>query len=108
MRAEMAHHPCLLGGPHMGTKSELATPHLPSRGSPIEGDKIRSGYSNPAFSGAQTWADWLLNPCLIYGTKSPPRTSEVRGGGTGGGGVRGGDIGGVRAGGGDTGGDVRP
>ena len=43
-------HPCLLGGPKEGGN---ATTPLHSRGSPTKRNKIRSGYLNPAFSGAQ-------------------------------------------------------
>ena len=65
-----------------GSKSEVATSPLPSRGpkrgqkcyvtpasrgSSAKGNKIRSGYITPAFSGAQNWADWLHNPCLLGG-----------------------------------------
>ena len=49
-RAEMLHHPCILGGPQRqarGTKSDVATSPLPSRG-PKRGLKC---YITPAFSG---------------------------------------------------------
>ena len=60
----------------------MATSPLPSRGStsgwncsvtpaflgvPGRGDKIRSGYITPAFSGVHTWAELLRNPCVLEG-----------------------------------------
>ena len=38
-----------------------------SQGSPNNGDGVRSGHITPAFSGAQDWAQWLNNPCLLGG-----------------------------------------
>ena len=32
-----------------------------------KGDKIRSGYITPAFSGAQKWAELLHKPCVLRG-----------------------------------------
>ena len=40
-------HPCILGNPQ------------------TKGDKIRSGYLTPAFSGAHKWAEMLRNPCIL-------------------------------------------
>ena len=80
--ADWLHHPCLLGGPQSkGTTSEVATSPLPSRGSPIEGDHIRSGYITPAFSGVPNrrgpHQKWLHHPCLLRGPQSKGTTSEV-------------------------------
>ena len=87
-------HPCILGDPqHRGTKSEVATSPLPSRGpkrgwkcnvtpafsgipnakrgeqnqkwSPTKGNKIRSGCLTPAFSGAQKRVEMLCHPCIL-------------------------------------------
>ena len=90
------HHPCLAGGPKVGriatsalcprvspdkgTKTEVATPTLPSQGPktgqncyltralsriPKKGDKIRNGYTTPAFSWYQKWAEVRRNPCVF-------------------------------------------
>ena len=53
-RAEMLHHPCILGDPQQrGTKSEVAASPLPSRG-PKRGRKC---YATPAFSGVPKQGD---------------------------------------------------
>ena len=52
-------HPCLLGGPKEGGN---ATSPLHSRGSPTKGNKIRSGFLMPAFSGAQKRAKCYITP----------------------------------------------
>ena len=36
-------------------------------GVPIKGDKIKGGYSTPAFLGAHEWAEVLRNPCVLGG-----------------------------------------
>ena len=46
-RAEMLHHPCILGDPQ------------------TNGDKIRIGCLNPAFWGAHKWAEMLRQPCFL-------------------------------------------
>ena len=46
-RAEMLHHPCVLGGPQ------------------TKGGKIRISSLNLAFLGAQKWADMLHHPCIL-------------------------------------------
>ena len=48
----MLRHPCILGDPQ------------------IKGDKIRSGYVTPAFSGAQKRADLLRHPCILGGPQT--------------------------------------
>ena len=93
-------HPCLLGGPKeggiatqplhsrgsptpsAGTKSEVATSHVPSRGpkrgrnnyvtpafsgvpNAKRGDRLRIGHLTRAFSGAQKRAELLHNPCIL-------------------------------------------
>ena len=73
------HHPCLPGGLKLGG---IATQPLRSRGSPIEGDKITSGYIIPTFPGAQNWAVLLRNPYVLggpqwNGTKSKVATSPL-------------------------------
>ena len=75
-----------------GTKSETATSPLPSQGPtigqncyatlafsgvPWRGDKIRSGYITPAFSGAHKWAEVLHNPCVLRGCQNRAAKSEV-------------------------------
>ena len=35
-----------------------------------QGDKIRSGYLTPAFSGAHKWAELLHNPCILGGPQT--------------------------------------
>ena len=83
----MLQHPCILGGPqHRGTKSEVATSPLRSRGSPIEGDGNKSG---PQKGGSATsilrsrgspnkgtklkvahkWAEVLRNPYVLGGPR---------------------------------------
>ena len=73
-RAEMLHHPCILGGPQglaRGTKSEVATSILPSKG-PKRGLKC---YITPAFSGVPNAKRgeqnqmWLAHLCLLGGPK---------------------------------------
>ena len=92
-RAEMLRHPCMLGGPRSqarGTKSEVATSPLLSRGSPTPsaGNKSRSGcltlpsrgpkkrrkcYVTLAFAGVPNTKrgeqnrKWLPHPCLLGG-----------------------------------------
>ena len=76
-RAEMLHHPCILGDPqHRGTKSEVAASPLPSRG-PKRGRKC---YVTPAFSGplqkgtetkvAHKRAEVLCHPCILGGPQT--------------------------------------
>ena len=76
--AELLRNHCVLRHPQKrGTKSQVATSLLPSRepksgrssdklvhsrGSLEKGVKITSGYINPAFSGAQDWAELIRNP----------------------------------------------
>ena len=87
---ELLRNPCILRGyPKLGagTKSEVAASSLPSRGptsgrncyatpafsrvpNAKRGDKIRSGYLTPAFSGAHKWAELLRNPCILKGPQS--------------------------------------
>ena len=55
-RAEWLYNPCFLG-------------------SPQQGDKIRTGYLTPAFSGAE----WLYNPCLL-GVSNVKPGNKIRGG----------------------------
>ena len=70
------------GSATRGTKSEVATSPLPSRGPkkgaellcnpcilgrPQQGHKIRSGYLTRVFSGAQKTAELLCNPCILGG-----------------------------------------
>ena len=103
-RAEMQCHPCILRDPQQrGTKSEVAASPLPSRGpkrgrkcyvtpafsgisnakcgeqnqkwSPTKENKIRSGRSTPAFSGAQKRAEMLRHPCIVGG----PQTGVQKG-----------------------------
>ena len=49
-RAEMLHHPCILGGPQ------------------TNGNKIRNGRLNPAFWGTHKWAEMLPQPCFLRDT----------------------------------------
>ena len=78
--------PTFSGSPTSGTKSEVATSPMPSRGPKRgrkcfvtrafsgvtnKGDKIRSGCLNPAFSGAQKRAEVLRNPCILGGLTLP-------------------------------------
>ena len=71
-----------LGSPTKGTKSELATSPLPSRGpkrgqncyaTPAfsgvrnKGDKIKTGYLTAAFLGAQKRVALLRKPCVLWG-----------------------------------------
>ena len=82
--AEWLHQPCLLAGPHMGTKLDLATylPGVPNRRRRnqkwlhhpclLRGPKKgRIGYITPAFSGVPNKRGqnqkWLHNPCLLGG-----------------------------------------
>ena len=91
-------HPCSLKGPqvggnatssldtrgspkHRGTKSEVGTSPLPSRGPTngrkcyvtptyseiprTKGDKMRSGCLTHAFSGAHKWVEMLRHPCIL-------------------------------------------
>ena len=48
-KAEMLHHPCILGDPQ------------------TNGDKIRIGCLNPAFWGTHKWAEMLRQPCPLLG-----------------------------------------
>ena len=50
-RAEMLHHPRILGGPQ------------------TNGDKIRIGCLNPAFWGTHKWAEMLRQPCFLRDTQ---------------------------------------
>ena len=50
-RAEMLHHPCILGGPQTNR------------------DKIRIGCLNPAFWGTHKWAEMLRQPCFLKDTQ---------------------------------------
>ena len=62
--------PCLLGGREEGG---IATDPLHSRGSPTKGNKIRSAYLTPAFSGARTGR-------ISYATRVPnaKRQDKIR------------------------------
>ena len=69
-RAEWLRNPCILGGPpEKGTKTELATSPLDSRG-PESG---RNCDVTPAFSGLPKKGgrnqNWLHHPCLLGGLK---------------------------------------
>ena len=76
------------GSPEEGTKSEVATSPLPSRGPrgeqnphvthafygvPRRGDKTKSGYISPAFSGAHKWAELLRKAFVLGGAGVPAR-----------------------------------
>ena len=92
-RAELRHNPCILGDTgKRGTKSEKAASPPPSRGPkrgrncgitpafsgiPTKGNKIRSGYLTPAFSGAQKRAELRHNPCILGDTGKRGTKSEV-------------------------------
>ena len=105
-RAEMLCHPCILGDPqHRGTKSEVATSPLPSRGpkrgrkcyvipafsgipnakreeqnqkwSPTKGNTIRSARLTRASSGAQMRAEMLHHPCILGDPQHRGTKSEV-------------------------------
>ena len=70
-RAKVLRNPCVLGGPQKrGTKSEMATSPLPSRGA----KRGRNSYISPAFSGVPNKEEenqkWLPHPCLLGGAKS--------------------------------------
>ena len=84
IQATWLHNPCLLAVHGTGRKSEVATSPLPSQGLDVggmatlpmpargssmlsTGEKLRSGYFTAAFPRAQTWAEWLHNPCLLKG-----------------------------------------
>ena len=56
-RAEMVHHPCILGDPQ------------------TKGDKI-SGCLTPASSGAQKRAEMLCHPCILGGSPTPSAGTE--------------------------------
>ena len=80
-RAEIIHHPCILGDPqHRGTNLKVAASPLSSRrpkrgrkcyitsaflGIPNIGDKVKSGCLTLAFSGAQKRAEMLRHPCIL-------------------------------------------
>ena len=90
---ELLRNPCILGHPRQrGTKSEVAASPLPSRGPkrgqncsvtpafsgvPNKGDKIRSGYLTPAFSGAQKRANRYITPAF---SGFPNKGVEIRSG----------------------------
>ena len=82
-RAELLHHPCILGGPQQRrTKSELAASILPSGGT----KRGRKCYITPAFSGvtnkgdkskqAQKRAKLLHHPCILGGPQT--RGNKIR------------------------------
>ena len=95
-RAEMLHHPCMLGGPQRkarGAKAQVVvapqTSWQPNRGhncyvplrprrspTPSAGSKIRSGYLNPAFSGGKKRAEMLCHPCLLGGPQCQARGAK--------------------------------
>ena len=50
-----------------GATHRAATPNVPNQAPMPQASTIRRGYISPAFSGAQKWADWLHNPCLLRG-----------------------------------------
>ena len=52
--------------------SRAPTP-IGERATPKCGIKIRSGYLTPTVSGAQKWAKWLHNPCLLGGPQRQAR-----------------------------------
>ena len=67
-RTRLAHRTCdALDAPHFsGAHGWAEVLHNPAfSGVPIKGDKIKSGYINPAFSGAHEWAELLRNPCVL-------------------------------------------
>ena len=85
----MLRHPFFRGDPqHRGTKSEVVPnkgeqiqkwlPHPSLLGHPKEGNKIRSGYLTPAFSGARKRAEMLRHSCHSRG--SPTKGSKIRSG----------------------------
>ena len=56
----------------------LATYTTPFSGVPTKGeDKIRSGYLNPAISGAHGWTELPRNPCILGG---PRKGDKIRSG----------------------------
>ena len=55
-------HPCFLRSPKEGGN---ATSPLHSRGSTTKGNKMKSGYLTPAFSGAHKRAEMLCHPCIL-------------------------------------------
>ena len=59
-RAEMLHHPCILGGPQ------------------TNGDKIRIGRLNPAFWGTHKWAEMLPQPCFLRDTHQRRRKQSTK------------------------------
>ena len=58
MRAEVLRHPAFSGVPK-------------------QGDKIKSGYLTPAFSGAHIRAEVLRDPCVLSGSPSKGTKSKV-------------------------------
>ena len=92
-RAEALCNPCILGRPpNKGTKPEVPTSPLPSQGPtsgrkcyvtpafsvvPRQGNKIRSGWLTPIFSGAHKRAEVLRNPCILADPQTKGTKSEV-------------------------------
>ena len=80
-RAEMLRHPYMFGCPQSqgrGTKSEVPTSPLHSRGSPTPsaGNKSRSGCLTPAFSGARKKEEMLRHPCIRGGPQHQARGTK--------------------------------
>ena len=76
-------HTYLLGGPKEG-RNATSPLHSPGSPKPRAGNKIRSGYLTPTFSGAQKRAEMLHHPCILgvpqhqaRGTKSEMATSAL-------------------------------
>ena len=86
-RAEVATSPMPSRGPKRGRKCcvTLAFSGIPNakrgeqnqKGSPSEGNKIRSGCLTPAFLGAQKRAEMLCHPCILGDPQQRVTKSEV-------------------------------
>ena len=75
-------HPSILGGPQRqtrGAKSKVVTNKAEQnhKWSPTQGNKLRSGGLNYAFSGAQKRAEMLRHPCILGEPQQRGTISEV-------------------------------
>ena len=64
-------HPSLLDDPQEG--GNAMSPHILQFHNAKHREKIRNGYLNPAFSGAEKRADMLCHPCILGGPQSQAR-----------------------------------
>ena len=68
----MTTSPLPFRGPKRGQNCYV-TPTFSGIPNAKRGDKIRSGYLTPAFSGAQKRAELLRNPCVLGDPQRQPR-----------------------------------